>query len=300
MRYTKIAIFGAGSVGSTIAYALMLENIAAEINLIDTNEIRCRGEILDLSDALSFCYPSKIKNGTPLDAKNADIIIIAAGKKQEPGQDRRILLEANKKVVSSIMNSINPVNENSLIIMVTNPVDAMTYYAQQLSNLPKSHIFGSGTFLDTQRLREQIAHRLHIAEQSIHAYILGEHGDSQFPAWSLARIAGISLNHFGLTESNLNTIAKNTKDKAYEIIACKGATFYGIASCVTALCRTIIFNQKRITPLSCYIEKYGICLSLPVILGAQGIEKILDLPLNEHEQKKLDASATILAKLINS
>lgn len=298
MKSIKISIIGAGSVGSTIAYALMLKNIAAQIYLIDINEIRCRGEILDLSDALSFCGPSHIKSGTTSDAQQSDIIVVAAGSRQKPGQDRRALFEQNRQIVTDIITTLQPINKNSIIIMVTNPVDSLTYVAQQLSGLPRSQVFGSGTFLDTQRLRELIATRIHIAEQSIHAYVLGEHGDTQFAAWSCARVAGMTMADFGLSETDLIHIAQKAREKAYEIIACKGATYYGIATSVAALCRTILFNQKRVTPVSCYVEEFKVCLSLPVVLARNGIEKILHLPLSSHEQKQLAHSAKVLQKMI--
>ena len=290
----KISIIGAGLVGSTIAYALLLKNIAAEILLIDINDIRCRGEILDLSDALSFCGPSLIHGGTPDDIQNSEIIIIAAGKKQEPGQDRIELLRANTQIVTSVVESIRPLKKNTIVIMVTNPVDIMTRVAQELLNLPTNQIFGSGTFLDTQRLRGALSKKINIAEQSIHAYILGEHGDTQFPAWSCARVAGIPLSDFGITQKELDHIAHETKNKAYEIISCKGATYYGIATCVAALCRTIIFDQKRVTPVSCYIKEFDVCLSMPTVLGARGVEKILDIPLSQKEKEQLAQSVNAL------
>lgn len=299
MKHTKISIIGAGTVGSTIAYSLILNNVAAEIMLIDTNEIRCRGEILDLSDALSFYGPSSIHAGTPDQVKESDIVIIAAGKHQKPDEDRALLLNENKKIIKSITDSIKPLNKDTVVIMVTNPVDVMTWYAQQYLNLPPSHIIGSGTFLDTQRLRGLLSKQINIAEQSIHAYILGEHGDSQFAAWSCARVAGMPLQDFNLDEKKLDNIAKETRNKAYEIIACKGATYYGIASCVTALCRTIIFNQKRVTPVSCYLKKQNVYLSLPVVLGEKGVEEILELPLNKKEQLQLEQSIATVKNYLN-
>ncbi len=300
MKHTKISIIGAGAVGSTIAYALLLKNIAAEICLVDINEMRCRGEILDLSDALSFCGPSLIHSETTKDAGKSDIIIIAAGKRQEPGEDRIALLKANKKIIKSILEELQPINKGTILIMVTNPVDILTLYAQELLNHPRSQIFGSGTFLDTQRLRGLLSAKLNIAEQSIHAYILGEHGDTQFPAWSSARVAGVPLKDFSLSDQELNQMANETRKKAYEIIECKGATFYGIATCVAALCRTIIFDQKRATPVSCYQEKYDVCLSIPVILGENGIEQQLHLPLDDQEKQNLEHSVQAIKEYISS
>jgi L-lactate dehydrogenase len=292
MKHSKIAIIGAGSVGSTTAYALLLKNIAAEIMLVDVNEVRCRGEILDLSDALSFDGTSKIKSGTPQDAAKADIIIIAAGKPQTPQQDRRELLSTNKAVFDSIFAAIKPINPQAIIIIVTNPLDLMTYHAQSLAKLPRNQVFGTGTFLDTLRLRGIIAEKTGIAPASVDAYILGEHGDSQFAAWSTAQIGGIPITEYpGIQKNMFSEISEAVKNKAYEIIACKGSTYFGIATCVARICEAIVFDQKLVMPLSTYHEKYTICLSLPAVLGENGIEKILSIPLDDDEQKKLAESA---------
>ncbi len=298
MINTKIAIIGTGAVGSTIAYALILKDLPVDITIIDVDEQRCRGEFLDLSDALPFCNGSTINQGLINDAKNADIIVIAAGKKQEPGQDRIALLKTNKKIIETIMKDIQPLAPHAIIIMVTNPVDSLTYYAQQCTKLPRNQIIGSGTFLDTQRLRYLLSKKLDLAEQSIHAYILGEHGDTQFVAWSAAQVAGTPLTQLEITSHELNKIAQTTKDKAYEIIACKGSTYYGIGTCIMALCRTIIFDQKKVTPVSCFIQEYDVCMSMPVILGKNGIEHILPIPLNDHEKKLFEHSAQTLRKYL--
>lgn len=298
MQQTKISIIGAGAVGTTIAYALMLKNIPAKISLIDIDEIRCRGEILDLSDTLSVYGQAKIENGNPPKAGESDIIIIAAGERQKPGQDRQSLFAKNKEIIKSIIEKIKPINKKAIIIVVSNPVDAMSFFAQKYSGLAMGQVFGSGTFLDTQRLREQISRKLTIAERSIHAYVIGEHGDSQVPVFSSAHIAGAPLSAFDISAQDFHRFAQATKDKAYEIIACKGATYYGIGSCVAALCRTIIFDEKMVTPISCYVEKYQLYLSLPVVLGKKGVEQYIPIPLNPHEQSLLDQSAKKLKELI--
>jgi len=299
VKPTKISIIGAGNVGSSIAYALILKNIPATIKLIDIDEKRCRGEILDLSDALAFCGSSNISSGTPKDAQESDIIIIAAGRNQKPGEDRIQLYNNNKKVITKIMETIRPVKNDGIIIMVTNPLDLLTFEVQKLSNLPHSHIFGTGTFLDTQRLRNILSQKLHIAEQSIHAYILGEHGDTQFPAWSCAYVAGIPIDSFPeLDQETLKKIALEAKTRASEIISCKGATYWGIATTVATICRTIIFDQKRVTPLSVYLDTFDVCLSMPVVLGKNGIEKILEIPLSKLEKQQLALSAEFLKKLL--
>ena len=196
MRHAKIAIIGAGAVGSATAYAIMWKNIAAEIILVDLDKKRCRGEILDLSDAIPFSCTSCLSQGTPADAGQADIIIIAAGARRKPGQTREELLDINWKVVSSVIESMKPINKQAILIMVTNPVDIMAYCAQQCSGLPKEQVFGSGTLLDTQRLRGIISKRIGVAEQSIQAFVLGAHGQVQFAAWSCASIAGIPIHNY--------------------------------------------------------------------------------------------------------
>lgn len=292
MQHTKIAIIGAGAVGSTTAYALMLRNLAAEIMLIDINDLRCKGEMLDLSDTLSFSVSSNINMGTAQDARNADIIIFSAGIPQKPGQSRTELLATNKRVVQAVFKELQPINPNTIIIMVTNPVDSLTLLAQNINGLPRTQIFGTGTLLDSLRLQGLIARALGVAEQSIDAYVLGEHGDSQFVAWSCAHVAGTPIALFdNMTKEKLTALEKATRQKAIDIIACKGATYYGIAACVSLMCESIIFNQKRVLPLSTYHENLGVCLSLPVVLGERGIEKTIPLRLAAHEGEMLYQSA---------
>jgi len=297
MEHSKIAIIGAGAVGSTTAYAIMMRNLTAEIMLVDIDEQRCKGEILDLSDSIPFSRTAKITQADAKQAGQADIIIIAAGAAQKPGQARTDLFKINQTILSSIIETIKPINNNAIIIMISNPVDLLTLHAQTIAGLPRNQIFGSGTFLDSQRLRTLISKKINISEQSIHAYILGEHGDTQFAAWSAANIAGVSIDKFSeITKNDYNEIAQQARNKAYEIISCKGATFFGIASCVAAICENIIFDKKRLLPLSCYQEEFNICLSMPVILGERGIEQIIPIPLDLEERALLEQSARVLQK----
>lgn len=297
MKQATISIIGAGAVGSSIAYALLLKNVPAKIQLIDTDKSRCRGEFMDLADALTFCGPSLITSGTIKDTYESDIIVIAAGQRQKIGQDRLSLYSANKNIISSIIRELKPIHPNTIIIMVTNPLDLLVLQAQKESDLPKSHIFGTGTFLDTQRLRENLSEKLVCASESIHAYVLGEHGETQFPAWSCSYVAGIPLIQL-LDQRDLNKIAEETKNKASDIISCKGATYWGIATCVATLCQTIIFDKKSVQPLSVYLEEFDLYMSMPAILGANGIEKILTIPLDQKEQEKLAYSAATLKKFL--
>lgn len=299
MNQSKIAIIGAGSVGTTTAYALILKNTPAEIMLVDVNEVRCRGEILDLSDALPFSETTHVYAGTMADAAQADIIVIAAGARQKPGESRTDLIKINKQVITEIASQLKPINPHAIIIIVSNPLDILTLEMQKHLPIARNQIFGTGTFLDSLRLQELIAQKIGIACQSVHAYILGEHGDTQFPAYSCTRVDGLPLSSFPqLTPQVLSTLAKEARDKAYEIISCKDATFFGIATCVAKMCHILLFDEKVVLPLSTYQEKFGICLSMPVVLGKNGIEKQLDIQLDAEEQKSLEASAAELKKYV--
>lgn len=299
MRRSKIAIIGTGAVGAATAYALLWKNAAAEIILVDADEQRCKGEVLDLSDAIPFCCTSLIRHGSFADAAQADIIVIAAGARQRPEQPRDELLKINTEVVKSIMAKLKPLNPAAIIIMVTNPVDTMAWVAHQNCTLNQKQIFGSGTFLDTQRLLGILARHLHVAEDSIHAYILGHHGDMQFAAWSSAHIAGIPISQFpGITESFLEAAAKETKERVYAIISCKEATYYGIAACVADIIESIVFDKKRIIPISCFHAPYDVYLSMPTVIGADGIGTIFMPPFNADEKKQLDNSIEALQATI--
>ena len=293
-----IAIIGSGFVGSTTAYTLILKNIIANILLIDINEIHCRAQVLDLSDALAFTTSATtISMGTFQEARNARIIIISAGAHQKPGQTRIELLATNKQVIENIISNLQPLNPNAIILMVSNPLDALTYHALQLCRLPSSQLFGSGTFLDSRRLSNAIAQQINIAPESVQAYVLGEHGDSQFPAWSMTKINGLPLSHFSaLTPTILDEIAQKSRDEAYEIIAGKQATYYGIGTGIAVICHAILNDQKIVLPLSCFNKEYDACLSIPVILGKHGIETILPLVLNEKEKEQLRHSVKEIKK----
>lgn len=298
MKHSKIAIIGAGRVGTTTAYALMLKNLAAEILLVDANPERCKGEYLDLSDVLSFSLTSSVKDACLQEAAQADIIIITAGIAQAPGQTRIELLNTNLKIMDAICDALKPINKDAIIIVVSNPLDILTMYIQNKKILPREQVFGSGTYLDSKRLQGLLSNRLSVAPESMHAYVLGEHGDSQFAAWSTAYCDGKPILDCNLTPTDLDAIAQATKKKAYELIACKGSTYYGIASCVADICTAIIFDEKRVIPVSWYQPEYNVCLSMPYVIGQHGIEKLFAITLNESEKKQLAASAEGLKKLL--
>ncbi len=297
MKHGKIAIIGAGTVGSATAYALLLRDIPADIILIDRNDTKCEGEVEDLADALTLSLSHSITRGFLADAASADIIIVTAGIAQACGQSRLDLLDTNAQIVSDIFKNMKPLNPDAIIIVVTNPVDSMTQLVAQLSGLPKNQIFGSGTFLDTQRLRMIISKQITIAPELIELYVIGEHGDSQVVAWSTATIAGMPLLQFpGLQKNQLCVMAQEAKGKANSIITCKGATSFGVASCIAFYCKVILSDSKHIVPVSCFNESYGVCIGMPAVLGASGIERIVDLSLDLEERADLEKSVQLLKK----
>ncbi len=295
----KIGIVGAGAVGTTIAYSLITTNIPADIVLVDIDTNRCYGEFLDLSDSLPLNTSStSLKPGTIADIRAADIIVIAAGSKQQPGQTREDLLTVNKQVIKSIVDQLIPFNQNTVLIMVTNPVDTLTRYALELSSLPPEQVCGSGTYLDTLRLRKLISDALNISAESVHVDIYGEHGDMQTVAWSSARVNGTSLSELLGTQAPL--LYKKTRDRAFEIIACKGSTHYGIGRCVADICSLIIFDQKKVVPLSIYDPASHVCYSMPCVVGESGFKPFSAVTLTDEENNQLNRSIEKLKTLWQS
>lgn len=289
MEQATVAIVGMGVVGSTAAHTLLLSTQGINIMLVDINESKCKGEKQDLDDAVSTSGSSKIISGSLKDAGQADIIIITAGIAQKPGQTRLELLETNKAIMKSILQNMQPISPSALIIVVANPVDVLTSYVHKTAGLPNNQVFGSGTLLDTIRLKEILSEILAINPEAINIDVLGEHGDSQFVAWSTATVDGVPLEKIKeFTQTERHKIEQQVLNKAYEIIACKGSTSFGIAACIETYCHAILYDTKSILPVSYYQEKNGICLSAPVVIGKTGIEKIMPLILNQEEQEKMN------------
>jgi len=298
----KIAIIGAGAVGATTAYTLMLKNLAAEIMLIDVNEAKEEGEVMDMDDVLSFVETGCIKGGDFKDAANADIIVLTAGAAQKPGETRLDLVNKNKAICQSIFEGIGKIKSTAIIVVVANPVDIITYLAQNFSGLNKSHVFGTGTGLDTARLRTEIGKALGVYSQNVDGYVLGEHGDSEFDAFSTVSVGGISIKDLKIPKAKLQEIEGKVKNAAYEIINRKGATFYGIAMTVSDIIEAILFDQHKIMPLSVYLDGWngisGVCLSVPVVLGRQGVEKIWPVKLIGSEKRRMQKSAKEIKKYL--
>ena len=296
---TKIAIIGAGSVGSTCAYVASLKNLASEIALIDINEKKEKGEVMDIADGLCFMETGCVKGSDFRDARDADVIVLTAGAPQKPGETRLDLVQKNISILKSIFKQIGKIKKTAIIIVVANPVDIMTYVAQNISGLPKKQVFGSGTTLDTARLRTEVGKHLKVSPQSVDGFVLGEHGDSEFVAWSSVTIGGIPAEKIkSLDLKTKNRIEEKVKHEAYKIINYKGATFYGIATVISDIIEAVLYDQHKILPISSRLKNWNnindICLGSPAVIGRNGVEKIWDLNLTTQEKKQLKKSADTL------
>ena len=304
----KAAIIGCGFVGTSIAFSLVQKGIFSELVLIDANEKKAEGEAMDLSHGLPFTKPMEIKAGGYEDIADCAMIIITAGANQKPGETRLDLVHKNVEIYKSIIPKIVEKNQEATLLIVSNPADIMTYVALKLSGYPSHKVIGSGTVLDTARLKYLLSRHLDVDSRSIHAFIIGEHGDSELAVWSAANVSGIPLNHFcelrGYFDhmESMDRIYQSVRDSAYEIIEKKGATYYGVAMAVCRIAESVIRNEHSIMPISVYLDGlYGlheICLSIPTVVGQEGAEKVLDIPLDLMEMGKLVYSAEELKKII--
>jgi L-lactate dehydrogenase len=309
-RPTKVAVVGTGMVGSSFAYTLLLSGLAAEIVLIDANPERAEGEAMDLNHAVPFAHPTKICAGDYSDCQGAALTVISAGVGQRPGESRLDLVRRNAEIFGQIVPKIAEANPEGLIVVATNPVDVLTHVALKLAGLPPSRVFGSGTILDTARFRYMLSEHLGVDPRSVHAYIIGEHGDSEVPVWSLANVAGMRLpsfcaeNGIPLGPEVMDQIFRQTRDAAYEIIKRKGATYYAVAAGLMRLTEAILRDQNTVLSISSLVTDYygidNVCLSLPTVVGRRGIERVLRLDLSPHEARGVRKSAEVLRQTIES
>ncbi|KAI9763820.1 MAG: hypothetical protein M1840_009074 [Geoglossum simile] len=294
----KIAIIGAGSVGSNIASFLLLRRIAPTILLVDIDHTLCNAQVLDLSDA-AFLSNAHIRSGTAAEAGSADIIVISAGAKQRPGDSRLDLINRNLKVLDSVMEEMKPIKQDAVVLMVANPVDVLTLFAQEKSGLPKGQVMGSGTFLDSARLRALLAEKAGVADTAVQIDVIGEHGDSQVVAWSSARIGSTPLfDILPLTKDEQTSFAVTARDKAYEIINAKGFTSFGVAAVVSCVCESILADQRVVMPISHWIEELGTCLSMPAVVGRGGTVRTVWPGLSAEERAGVEESAKRLVNVI--
>ena len=306
----KVAIIGCGFVGSSSAFALMQSGLFSEMVLIDADVNRAEGEALDISHGLPFAKPMKIYAGSYEDIADAAIVIVTAGAGQKPGETRLDLVKKNVEIFKSIIPEIAKQDFHGILLIVANPVDILTYVAAKLSKLPQGRVFGSGTVLDSARLKYLLGEHLDVDNRSVHAFIIGEHGDSEMAAWSSANVSGIPLNDFCEMrgyfkhEESMKKILEEVKNSAYEIIEKKHATYYGIAMSVRRICEAIIRDEKSILPVSS-IQKgeYGIenvALSIPAIVGREGVEKVVPIKLSDTEKEELIKSANTLKNVLDT
>jgi len=308
---TKAVVIGAGQVGATTAYTLMLSGLLSELVIIDLNQNKAKGEALDIVHGMPLCPPAEVYAGGYPDCAGADIVIITAGANQKPGETRLDLLAKNRAVFGSIVPQAVRYAPDALYLVVTNPVDALTLETIRLSGLPAGRVIGTGTVLDTSRLRYLLSRHTGIDPRNIHAFVLGEHGDSEFVAWSRASIAGMTLDEYcadcgrckGPLSDILDTEIENgVRHAAYSIIEMKGATYYAIAVAVRRIVEAILRDEQSILTVSTLLEgQYGlngVCLSVPAVVGRSGVERVLEVGLDGDEKGRLAASArTILSAM---
>ena len=297
----KAAVIGCGFVGSATAFTLMQSQLFSELVLLDVNMEKADGEAKDIAHGIPFAGQMKIYAGTYDDAADAAIIIITAGANQKPGETRLDLVQKNTAIYQSIIPEIVKRDFGGILLIVSNPVDILTYVALKLSGLPENRVLGSGTVLDTARLKYALGEHLGVDSRSVHSFIIGEHGDSEIAAWSSTNVSGIPLNDFCEMRGHFNhdaamdAIAEKVKNSAYEIISKKQATYYGIAMSVKRICECIVRNERSILPVSAMMHgEYGIediTLSMPAIVGIGGVETHVPIALSEEEAENLVESA---------
>jgi L-lactate dehydrogenase len=305
----KVAVVGAGKVGSTFAYALLLSGLVGEIVLIDIDRKRAEGEAMDLNHAMPLSHPTRIWAGDYTDCAGADVVVIAAGVSQKQGETRLDLVKRNAAIFEDIIPRITVCNTTGVLLIATNPVDVLSYVTWKASGFPSRRVIGSGTVLDTARFRYLLSQHLGVDPRSVHAHIIGEHGDSEVPVWSLANVAGMRLDDFchrercELGPGTRERIFHQTRDAAYEIIQRKGATHYAVAVGLLRIVESILRDQHTVLVVSSLMPGYygieNVYLSLPAVVGRGGVERVLHLPLNEQEMEALRKSATVLRGVLD-
>ena len=306
MNVRKCAIIGCGNVGATTAYALMKSGLFSEIVLIDSNKKKAEGEAMDLNHGLPFNSPSLIYAGDYPDIYDSYLIIITAGANQKEGETRLDLVKKNTAIFRSIIDNIVEYNKKAILLVVTNPVDVLTYVTLARSGYPASRVIGSGTVLDTARLKQLIGQSFEVDSRNVHSFIIGEHGDSELPVFSSANISGVDMEKYcdisGKKMTVLDSVYDDVKNSAYRIIEAKGATYYAIAESVLRICRALVRDENTIMPVSVLASgEYGledVCIGLPSIIGYGGVKRVLEIPLDRTERALLKKSADALKEVI--
>lgn len=304
----KAAVIGCGFVGSTIAYALMQKGTFSELVLLDANHAKAEGEAMDISHGLPFAHAMDIREGDYEDIADASVVIITAGANQKPGETRLDLVQKNAAIMRSIIREVKRVKCEGILLIVSNPVDILTQVALEESGFPKERVIGSGTVLDTARLKYLVSEKLKVDSRNVHAFIVGEHGDSELAVWNCANIYGIGLEDFAKMrgysefEKEKDEIYHAVRDSAYEIIERKGATYYGIGMAAARIAESIVRDSHTVAPVSVSLNgEYGLsglCLSIPTVIGRDGAEQILEINFSEEENRKLRESADELKNVL--
>jgi L-lactate dehydrogenase len=304
----RVCVVGCGHVGATSAYALMLGGHAREIVLLDADARRAEGEAMDLQQSAALTRPVEVRAGDWSDAARAAVVVVAAGVGGRPGETRLDLLGRNVVVIRDVMERLARANFGGIVLMTTNPVDILAQFAQEFSGIPVGRVIGSGTVLDSARLRTMLGQSLGVEPRSIHAYVVGEHGDSEIAAWSSARVAGVAVREFcegaGRVCPDFGELLTRVRRAAPDIIERKGYTSYAIGSCVARICEAVLRDEHSILPVSTLLTgQYGIggvYLSLPCVMGRGGVERVIEIPLDEEERAGLRASADLLRRTMDS
>ena len=302
----RVCVVGCGHVGTTSAYALLLGGLAREVVLLDLDERRAEGEAMDLEQAAALTRPVEVRAGNWDDAARSAIVVVAAGVGGRPGESRLDLLGRNVVVIRDVMENLLSRGFGGIVLMTTNPVDVLAQFAQEFSGLPAGRVISSGTVLDSARLRAMLGRELGVEPRSIHAYVVGEHGDSEIAAWSSARVAGVPVREFcegqGIACPDFDELLRRVRRAAPDIIERKGYTAFAIASCVARICEAVLRDERSVLPVSTRLTgQYGIegvYLSLPCVVGSDGVERVIEIPLDEREREGLRASADILRRTV--
>ena len=307
-RPVRVAVVGVGNVGATFAYALLLSGLASEIVMIDANRAKAEGEAMDLNHTVPFTHSTRVWAGDFADCAGASVTVLAAGASQKPGETRLDLIHKNAAIWRQIVPEVVKHNPNGILLIATNPVDALSYAAWKLSGLPAERVIGSGTILDTARFRYLLSQHFGVDARSIHAYIIGEHGDSEVPVWSLANIAGMRLPEFCKAQNlpydhkAMDEIFLQTRDAAYRIIERKGSTYYAVAAGLMRITQAILRDQSTVLSVSSLIHDYygisDVYFSLPTVIDRGGVENVLRLELSPDEIEKLRHSASTLKAVV--
>lgn len=308
MKDSKIILIGTGAVGSSFAYASTLLGVGRELGIIDINEDKVEGEVMDLTDAISFTKPKNIYKADYSDCKDAEVVVITAGAAQKEGETRLDLVDKNLAIFKDMIGKVVASGFDGIFLIASNPVDILTYATWKYSGFPASKVIGTGTTLDSSRFKKEIAGLIGIDPRSVDAFIMGEHGDTEFPVWSHTNIGGLPIYEWVRNQSELDEKAlldtfEKSKNAAYQIIKKKGATFYGIGMALTALVRAIIDDENSVYSTSSYLKgEYGlddIYLGVPTIIGKDGAKWVIEIPLTDIEKENMDKSAQTLKDIID-